>query len=144
MATLSASSNGQPESLNNYVCTLGLLLLLAVSITGCRKSEVELGAVRGTVTLDGAPLPDATVRFIPVAGGRTAFGRTDGAGKYEMLYSASASGALVGSMRVEITTADPDAPKSKEKVPAKYNSKSELTVEVGSQAQVLDFPLQSK
>lgn len=122
-----------------------LLTVLVIGMaTGCRKSEVELGAVRGTVTLDGAPLPAATIRFIPTAGGRTAFGRTDDAGKYEMLYSASASGALVGSMRVEITTADPDAPKSKEKVPAKYNSKSELTADVGSKSQVIDFPLTSK
>ncbi|MEK6259271.1 MAG: carboxypeptidase regulatory-like domain-containing protein [Planctomycetota bacterium] len=123
---------------------LALAALAMLFAQGCHKSEVQLGAVQGKVTLDGQPLADATVRFIPTAGGRTAFGRTDTKGHYTMLYSASASGALVGSMRVEITTADPDAPTPTEKVPAKYNVSSELTAEVGSKSNVLDFPLTSK
>jgi hypothetical protein len=132
---------------NPLHCSPAWLTLATVAVCfvlGCNKSEVELGAVRGTVTLDGQPLPDAIVRFIPKAGGRTAFGRTDAEGRYEMLYSASASGAIVGTVRVEITTGDPDDPKAAEKVPAKYNVNSELTAEVGSKSNVLDFKLESK
>lgn len=94
--------------------------------------------------MDGRPLPDATIRFIP-QGFRTAMGRTDAEGKYEMLYSASARGAIVGDVRVEITTANPDNLKQfPETVPAKYNRDSTLTANVESGSNVVDFDLASK
>jgi len=120
------------------------VLLVAAGLGGCRRTEIELGDVHGVVLLDGDPLPDATIRFIPVEGGRAALGRTDAKGEYKMLYSARSSGALVGSVRVEITTADPDAPQSKEVLPARYNSKSELVREVTSGGQMIDFDLKSR
>jgi hypothetical protein len=120
-------------------------LITAASVAGCQQSEVELGAVEGKVTMDQQPLPDATIRFIPVAGGRSALGRTDTEGHYEMLYTATADGALVGSMRVEITTGDPDNPKEfPETVPAKYNLYSELKADVKSGSNELNFELTSK
>jgi len=123
------------------------VLVAVLCCIGCHKSEVELGGVEGKVTLDGQPLPDATVRFIPqgTGKGRAAFGKTDAEGHYKLLYSAGANGAVVGNVRVEITTADPDSPKSKEKVPARYNANSELVSEVKSGSNKnLDFDLTSK
>jgi hypothetical protein len=62
-----------------------------------------------------------------------------------MLYTATADGALVGPMRVEITTGDPDNPKEfPETVPAKYNLYSELKADVKSGSNELNFELTSK
>ena len=121
-------------------------LLLAFS-AGCGKSR--LNAVTGTITLDGQPLPDATVVFTPVAGGRPAGGRTDDKGKYSLVYSRDTTGAEAGEHIVSITTADDieqedgSVASVPEKVPAKYNFQTELTaiVEVGSS--VHDFRLES-
>ena len=120
-------------------------LLVMAGLIGCSQPEVELASVQGKITMGGQPLPNATVRFIPINGGRTAFGKTNDQGEYEMLYSASASGAIVGPMRVEITTIDADDPKAHpETVPAKYNTDSELTAEVEAKKNVIDFQLDSK
>ena len=57
----------------------GLLVLLAVAAVmtaGCGKSD--LGAVTGRVTMDGKPLPNAFVEFIPTGGqGSVSYGKTD-------------------------------------------------------------------
>ena len=124
-----------------FVRLAALALVLAA---GCR-GEVELGNVEGTVTMDGKPLDGATVKFIPVNRGRPAVGMTGPDGRYELQYSATDSGALVGPMKVEITTGDPEQPKLfPETVPARYNTKSALTAEVGSGSNPFDFELQSK
>ena len=126
-----------------------LTLVVAAIVVGC-TSGVELGDVQGTVKMDGKPLSGATIRFVPVNGGRAAFGRTDESGKYEIQYSATASGALVGQVRVEITTAEEVSDKlgrsrmKPEIVPSRYNTESTLIREVGSGDNTFDFELQSK
>jgi hypothetical protein len=120
-------------------------LLLAVVASGCGGSDVELGAVTGTVYLDGKPLPRAAVVFVPVKPGRSAIGGTDENGVYEMTYTPSSTGALVGEVMVEIRTGSPDNPKEfPERVPAKYNNRSELKAVVEPGSNVLDFHLDSK
>ena len=44
-----------------------LSLLLLVGLAGCSDSSSQ-GEVNGTVTLDGQPLKDGDVRFVPVDG----------------------------------------------------------------------------
>ena len=120
-------------------------LLLAVVASGCGGSDVELGEVTGTVYLDGKPLPRAAVVFVPVKPGRSAIGGTDENGIYQMTYTPSASGALVGEVMVEIRTGSPDNPKEfPERVPSKYNNRSELKAVVEPGNNVLDFHLDSK
>lgn len=137
------------KSLRGRLARPAFTVLIAVLAFGC-GAEVELGDVEGTVTMDGKPLPDATIRFVPVNGGRSALGRTDENGHYKMEYSATASGALVGPVRVEITTAEEVADAAgrsrmkPETVPAKYNTASELKVDVGSSDNKFDFDLESK
>lgn len=59
--------------------------------------------VHGTVTVDGKPLADAGVSFIPVGGkGRPAFGGTDAAGKYRMTTESPGDGAFPGEYTVTI------------------------------------------
>ncbi len=128
-----------------------LLPLGAVSLSvfsGCDNGPV-VSSVRGKVTLDGNPLPNATIVFTPETG-RSSLGRTNDDGEYKLLFSPEKDGALVGTMRVRITVAEEytdsrDRSRMRpELVPAKYNEKSELVVEVEPKDNVIDFDLQSK
>lgn len=118
----------------------------ALMAAGCNKGP-QLSSVKGRVTLDGKPLPNATVTFTPEAGGRASLGRTDENGNYQLLYSATAGGALVGPMRVRISVIEEwtDAQErtfmKPDPVPAKYNEKSDLVVDVEQKANVFDFDL---
>lgn len=115
--------------------------------TGCSSSGPELGTVSGTVTLDGQPLPDATVTFMPETG-RSSSGRTDPEGKYELNYTFDRAGAVVGKHIVRITTAgksgaeSPDP--SDEKLPARYHANTELKAAVERGHNEVDFDLTSQ
>jgi hypothetical protein len=128
-----------------YRVLFPFLLLAAVGCSG------KYGSVTGKVTLDGQPLAGATVQFQPVQPGSPSFGVTDSSGNYELVYSRDIEGAEVGEHVVSITTAqsaDPDAeppqPEVPEKVPEKYNVKSELKVTVERGGGTHNFDLQSK
>lgn len=132
-----------------------MVLLLAFTAlgTGCSKPPgPETGYVSGTVTLDGTPVADAIVNFDPT-NGRPSKGFTDENGYYELIYTASRDGAVLGQHQVRITSArgasggEGDAPKvaaRKEIIPAKYNTRSELTALVESGNNTIDFDLKSK
>jgi hypothetical protein len=120
------------------------------ALVGC-GGESNIGEVGGTVTLDGNPLPDALVTFSPKSGaGSPSAGRTDTSGNYSLSYTRDISGAELGEHIVRITTyqaGDPDAepPTASvpEKVPLKYNHKSELTREVKPGTNDIDLELKS-
>ncbi|EAQ78747.1 carboxypeptidase-like regulatory domain-containing protein [Blastopirellula marina] len=128
--------------------------LFLIGLSGCFGSGgPELGIVEGTVKLDGQPLEGATISFVPAAGGRTAEGFTDAEGHYAVEFAAGAKGALLGEHKVRITTlkekvmsdsgrvADPGIP---EKVPARFNSETELIRDVQPGQNIFDLDLQSK
>lgn len=118
-------------------CRLTLAVLLVVS-AGCGSSGPEIAYVTGRVTMDGKPLANATVVFIP-ENGRPAGARTDADGNYVLNFSDDRRGAIPGKNAIRITTrrdADQDAngktiPGSKETIPMQYNEAStlEFTVE---------------
>jgi hypothetical protein len=127
----------------------GCLVLGAMLMVGCGPSGPEVATVEGMVTLDGKPLEGALVMFTPVAGGRPAAARTDEGGCYELQYTEDREGALLGEHIVSISTYQEGDVSSgianvPEKVPAKYNVKSDLkqTVEAGDNN--FDFPLNSE
>lgn len=116
---------------------------LAISV-GCSPETDPIGRqkVTGVVTLDGAPIVDGAIRFEPANGEavRTAGGAPISAGLYEIPVK---QGLAPGKYRVFITgtqsAADQrsvdeqmnqPAPLRKDAVPAKYNEKSSLTIEV--------------
>ncbi len=68
---------------------------------GCSSSSVPLGQVNGVITIDGDPLANAIVTFIPKQGGRPSSGATNSQGEYQLLY-ATEKGALVGQHDVTI------------------------------------------
>jgi hypothetical protein len=124
---------------------------LSLMCLGCGPSGPEIAKVEGTVTLDGEPLPNASVVFVP-ENGRPAGGRTDAQGKYVLNFTQGREGAIPGKSKVRISTAaeaseTPEGqpiPATPEKIPAKYNAATELEVVVEpGKANVHDFALQS-
>jgi len=132
-----------------------MVLLLA----GCSKPTMREGftEVFGTVTLDGAPLDNAEIIFETPKG--MSYGRTDSSGSYTAQYSRTLTGAGIGTAKVRISTkvVFPDDslegvkrdPKTgeyakTERVPAAYNSKSKLTVDIREGGAPYDFELKSK
>lgn len=126
----------------------GLLaaLVLGFLSAGCGRSDIpELGQVKGRVAARGQPLPGVMVQFIPESGGRPATGVTDEKGEFELIYTADYMGTKLGPNRVEITTIWPDGeppPGETEKIPAKYNSQSELKEDVQAGDNFFDFNLE--
>src|SRR5690349_2595361 len=132
---------------------LGSLALSALILAGCHSnaidySDLELIPVKGSVTLDGKPLVGARVRFIGEDGSGSD-GVTDAEGNYSLHYDSSKLGATPGKKKVTVTTAsaaavdDPDGASDAERIPARYNSATELRVEVGSAVSTYNFDLTS-
>lgn len=122
----------------------------------------------GTVTLDGKPLADATVSFVPTSG-PPSDGRTDASGKY-VIMTAGEPGAPFGACKVTVSkhtspgsmptmAPSPDdmkkmyeakkkGEKNKEEVPAKYGRtdtsgfKADVTSDPAKN--VFDFELTTK
>jgi hypothetical protein len=145
-----------------FGCMLIFLGICLLFQSGCGGSgdQPELGLVTGTITLNGKPLSGIAVVFQPDSG-RPSRGMTDAEGKYELTYIRQTRGAKIGSNRVEIAPSeDGEAaeaenqddenqsptkrPKSgKPTIPARYNVRSELKVDVKSGSNTFDFKLES-
>jgi hypothetical protein len=155
------------RSLQPVGACLGLVLV--VGFAGCGDDGPPLGTVTGQVTMDGKPLENALVTFIPEAGGGTAVGQTDANGNYTLATGAR-KGALVGTHKVAVTTvktasgggevmeagsdayekqamggsaADYNAAATAEPIPTKYNSATTLQHEVTSGRNVINLELTS-
>lgn len=90
--------------------SLSLLLALVAAMlfaTGCGGGGPELGRVSGTVTIDGKPAAGVKVSFSPVDGGRSSMATTDDSGNYELAFSPTEKGALVGTHNVSILAPEP-------------------------------------
>jgi len=141
----------------NLFQILSLTATVCLTFSGCSSSDQpELGQVTGVVTFDGAPLVGADVTFMPTSG-RPAFGTTDENGSYELTYVRDTEGTKVGTNKVSISMGegveneaelegdDVDQSKLKKQVtaiPAKYNTKTELTAKVEPGDNTFDFHLE--
>ncbi|HID23252.1 MAG TPA: hypothetical protein EYP14_12735 [Planctomycetaceae bacterium] len=119
---------------------------VSTRLMGTSSDLPDLGLVTGVVTLDGQPLPRATVEFHPIAPpgeqapGSASIGRTDDSGLYELKYLKNVYGAVVGKHRIVIT---PHA-SSRVLLPSEYNVRSKLIREVKPGKNVINFQLRSK
>jgi hypothetical protein len=132
--------------------TRGLLVVSALSaslLAGCGNKGPELGHVTGTVKLDGAPLANASVQFLPTSG-RPSYGSTDASGHYVLKFTESKPGAIPGDHTVRVSThhrGDPETgtKAEPERIPAKYSgAKSELKKKVEPGANTIDIEISSK
>ena len=125
-----------------------------VALAGCGPSVPALADVEGVVTLDGKPLGNALVIFVPDAGGRPATAQTTESGRYRLVYGAQAAGATLGRHRVGISkvvegprpsragaSAEQAEDMQLELVPARYRKPGALTAEVVAGRNVIDFAL---
>src|SRR5438874_12985055 len=124
------------------------IIVMLVWLAGCGGPEhPEVGRVSGVITLDGQPLPEATVMFQPT-NGRASIATTDSAGKYSLTYLDGVPGALLGAhkviIRTEIPGEDGQPPIANEKLPKKYHEQTELTAEVKRGSNKYDFELKGQ
>lgn len=118
----------------------GIMGLFLVQL-GCSQGDrPPLGYVTGTVTIDGEPLAGVVVAFLP-DNGRPGVGMTDEEGKYELEYVAGAKGTKIGPTTVGFMVATGVTPSHP--IPAKYENRSELKVDVERGKNVFDFDLES-
>src|SRR5688572_6481059 len=82
---------------------IGLLVFVILMVAGCGASGPEIANVSGRVTMDGKPLANATVLFVP-EDGRPAGARTDADGNYVLNFTEGRQGAIPGMNSVRITT----------------------------------------
>ncbi len=129
---------------------VGVCVACLALLSGCGQGTAA--TVHGKVTLDGSPLDDATISFVPAAAGqRQSAWTTIKDGQYTIIEK---DGMGTGPFRVEIRALratgekpnpnEPTLVPSKEIVPSKYNSNSELTVEIKPGENTADFALKSK
>jgi hypothetical protein len=129
---------------------VGALLLPLASCGGPRH---EFAEVEGKVTLGGAPLHGAVVRFYPVSEDREqppfATGMTDADGTYTLSHGTGEPGALVGANRVVVywpaRDLRGDGPPPSRPIPTRYASAldSPLTFEVKpGPRQTINLPLE--
>jgi hypothetical protein len=125
-------------------------LLVALAALGCTPA-VKTGTVSGDVTLDGQPLKEGRIQFVPVAGDAGIAGGVITDGKFTVE-------APLAKMRVEINAnkvvgkkkvyeASPQSPVVDivvELIPARYNSASTEVLDVKPGQQQVTYSLKSK
>lgn len=130
-----------------FLLAFSLMPLLMFGCGGAGDMP-DVGYVTGTVKMDGQPLSNALVVFIPMdhENARQSVGTTDENGEYELRYSLREDGAMLGKHKVTISTAGMTDESEEggeggggEKVPAQYNVSTELTAEVKPGKQTIDF-----
>ena len=144
------------------VCRQSLALAAVLAAAGCGGGSGPV-PVRGVVKLDGQPVANAAVVFVPqTPGGREAYGSTDANGAFRLTTTKPDDGALPGKYKVVIQPAGPGggstpfddtdkrpapAPKAPPgpRIPAKYTAAGQtpLTQDVPPSGDVV-FDLRSK
>lgn len=88
---------------------MGLMIFTA----GCSKSEklnrLPVFKVRGKVTLQGKPVANADITFANAEANKSAFGKTDEEGEYQLTTYSSFDGAVAGKHSVSIVHTPPVA-----------------------------------
>ncbi|WP_437203970.1 hypothetical protein [Planctomicrobium sp. SH664] len=126
--------------MDRRIWTATALITIALGFSGCKQGPVT-AEVHGQVTLDGQPLTEASVSFIP-ANGRPSEAYTDQEGKFVLRHTRSQSGCLLGPHKVLISTFE--MYRRPELVPAEYNERTTLTFDVQPGGNEANFNLTGK
>jgi hypothetical protein len=120
------------------------LALVSLAIAGCGGSKADLPPVvpvSGTVTLDGKPLANAGIVFIPVGQtrGGTCSGATDDNGRYELTDRDGRKGTTVGEFKVTcnkwVMPDGKDFPRDSKVSPLESNARELLPPRYSNEAQ---------
>lgn len=97
------TSGAMPTALRGHGTRLLFGLLCTASLTGCNRGP-QFGEVSGTVTLNGKPLSDLEVVFMPDpevgTSGPASSAYTNEKGEYQLVTAKGQRGAIVGTHRV--------------------------------------------
>lgn len=123
------------------------MLLWAAVVIGCVGCGGKMGAVTGKVTVDGQPVPNATVTFEDDVKHIRSSGVTDESGVYTLSTETKNDGAPIGDYKVSVTQAGP-ADSSETTLPPRLFpasferiETSGLTTTVKSGSNTYDIPL---
>ena len=127
----------------------GLTLVAFLGLTGCSR-EPGKSRITGEVTLDGNTVDEGNISFFPSDGeGPTAGGPIEN-GTYSVEVPPGPKKILITSPEVvgqrKAYEADPNSPMidiTRERVPTRYNSQTELTYTVPSGSDKKNFELKS-
>jgi hypothetical protein len=119
-----------------------------VWVTGCGPSD-GLVQVGGTVTFDGAPIPEGTIQFRSLDGDQKAYAASILDGKYEARIAPGPASVEVRASRViegKFVESNPGEldPVGEMYIPEKYNSRTELKITVQSNKTDENFDLVGK
>ena len=127
------------------------LLILAVVVSGCEARpradyrSLGLADVGGVVRIDGRPLSNVQVIF-ENEDKTFSYAQTDAEGRYRLNFDSDQHGVPPGRKIVRIVgqfAADGEEPSGEERIPARYNTNSELTVEIMPDTRTMDFDLET-
>lgn len=137
------------------------LIASLVLTVGCGSKGPKLSKVYGVVTLDGKPVPNAAITFVPTdATPRSpSYGKTDSEGRYTLAFSRDRYGAIPAVHIVQIETDKPSKSELKElkeieaaggppvpeyvPIPKKYLQEGALTATVTKGTNEINFELTS-
>jgi len=134
------SQSSTPSSIGSPAClvTAAMVALTLLAVAGCGGRG--FAEVRGTVLVDGKPLQNAFVTFVPEGPDAVrGVGSTNAEGRYRVIRPGSKVGAMIGKNRVSVTGGD-----AGRTLPPQYNTESTLTYEVKSGANVFDIDIKTK
>jgi hypothetical protein len=127
-----------------------VVALLLLPLIGCGERHAGTAIVRGKVTLNGKPVPNGTVNFIPEMG-PSATGEIQPDGSYTLTTYKPGDGAVLGKHKVVIVAMADNAgmlPESRTPlpppiVPIKYTSlaTTDLTAQVEDKENTINFDL---
>lgn len=156
------ASRTEEMSRTNKSVVLTVSVSMAVLLFGCRPpQEKNVAPVSGTVRLDGESVENVKVLFVSLERnkdgkqGPVAFAVTDAKGHYTLAHRGGGHGAAVGRNQVWLTTRRIEEKKmadgetelvevSPERIPSKYNTETELVVDVPANGMKnVDFELKS-
>lgn len=126
------------------------LVLLIVTWTVACSDQISTGTVNGDVSLDGAPLADGVVRFVPVDGKSQTASIPVKDGKFTLdvpigvVRVEFSSPRVIGKRKAYDTPDSPVIEETVERIPARFNSSSELKMTVQKGVQEGTFELKSK
>ena len=129
-----------------------LACVVCFAFTGCgQSSDFDKVVVTGRVTLDGQPIPNGEIRFIPDAGTK---GPISGGPIKDGAYKAEGRGGVpVGEHVVEIRAYRPqggpqaaaaEGGPAEQYLAAKYNDQTTLRATIDPSTETQDFELTSK
>ena len=134
--------------MRSQVCNVVVAALLCVGVSGCSSSSDGLEPVEGTVTFDGEPIKEGRIQFRGTTDSR-AFSAPIVDGKYSTELPEGASSVEITASRPVPGKFDESNPGERVPVgemyiPAKYNSQTELTADIASGPNAVDFALTSE